>query len=72
MTNDEADDWLAKNGSYRTVRAVEMTVYEVHRKAGTNGEEEVVGFGVPDGVPPPRLDDVRRFLTRWFVDAYGV
>ena len=71
MTNDEADGWLSNCGSYRTVRGVDMTVYEIHRKENGTPQLEVVGFGVPDGVPPPPLDDTKRFLVRWFVGAYG-
>jgi hypothetical protein len=69
MTNAEADDWLLQTGSYRTVRGVDMTVYEVHRKDGS--QADVVGFGVPDGVPSPVIVDTKRFLVRWFVGAYG-
>ena len=70
MTNEEADGWLSASGSYRTVRGVDMMVYELHRKDGAL-PEQVVGFGVPDGVPPPVVDDVKRFLVRWFIGAYG-
>ena len=69
--NDEADEWLSKNGSYRTVRGVDMTVYELHRKENGAPQPEVVGFGVPDGVPLPVVEDVKRFLVKWFVGAYG-
>jgi hypothetical protein len=71
MTNDEADAWLSRNGGYRTVRGVDMLVYELHRANGPETEGEIVGFGVPDALPPPPLDDVKRFLVRWFVGAYG-
>jgi hypothetical protein len=71
MTNEEADEWLAKSGSYRTVRGVEMLVYEIHRKENGTTPLEVVGFGVPDAVPPPPMIDVKRFLVRWFVGVYG-
>jgi hypothetical protein len=71
MTNDEADGWLSTSGSYRTVRGVDMTVYEVHRKDNGTPGLDVVGFGVPDGVPLPVVVDVKRFLVRWFVEAYG-
>ncbi len=71
MTNDEADEWLTTSGSYRTVRGVDMMVYELHRKENGSPPLEVVGFGVPDGVPPPVIIDTKRFLVRWFVEAYG-
>ncbi len=69
MTDAEADASLLEHGNDELETRIGTSTFALKRKGGPMDEH--VGFIVPDNQPQPAPDDVKRFLVRWFVGAYG-
>ena len=72
MTDAQADIWFQTRADFSMMHTLLLTTYQLWRK-GQRGEPEAdtVGFVIPENMVHPNQEEARRFLVRWFVNAFG-
>lgn len=71
MTDPEADAWFTQNADYKMVHTLGMTTYQLWWTGKKAPGDDSVGIAIPANAPHPDPESVKRFLVRWFVQAYG-